>query len=393
MIANKEQKVNNSLSFYMVLFLISQKLAIHVGGYEFSLALFLFPLMILQLGVQRKVTVNKKRLLLFLAVLLVSFFSCLINYSSFKYFSYLLFLVLYFLVCFTFKLSDQNREAIYNAFRVTLLVGAIISIFQFMGQLVGLKYMDLFDYVPKSIKLTGFNTYYSLSYGSRLIKSNGWIFLEPSFCSQFMALGMILILSKGVINRNAIIHLVIYGVGLICSFSGTGILLLAVAFFPALGKLSRHNKMLVTLGILVALILFSRSQYFYAVADRVFEIRASESSGAIRFINPFLVAFGEYQKSFLFGSGAGIADDLKFAFQVNHNAITKVMVEYGFFTLVLFILFIVIFFLRNRISVLSVSVLLMYFFLSGNLLQPSILYILYFAVEAESPKSKQNPYP
>lgn len=389
MITNKERTINRIIAVYSVLMLMLQKIAIHIGEFEFSIAFFLFTLLLFQLGLHRRVQINKRRLMVYILFLVMTMISCAVNAHMVKYTSYLLLIILYFMVCFDIKLSNNNKARLRRVVIRVLLLSAIIGIIQFLMQLAGMQFFDIFDMVPNSIKLSGFNTYYPLSYGSKLIKSNGWIYLEPSFFSQFMALGIIIVLndSNRQFDKKTIAFLILFILGLIFSFSGTGILLLIVAFIPSIRKLSIKNRFLVIIGGLVAVFVFSRSQYFYSVSDRLFEVTVSGSSGAIRFVNPYIVAFGSQNQSFFLGRGAGMADDLNYFFVVNHNAITKIMIEYGFFTLLVFIPFISMVFLRNQISTTSVSVLLMFLFLSGNLLQPSILFVLFLMVDLE-PKTK-----
>lgn len=386
MIAEKLRRA--FVSFCVILCLVTQKLALHLAGFEFSLVIFIFPVLMLGLFFLHQIRVNSGRLFMFCIVAFLSAVSFLVNIYSSGLTSYVYFLILYLFLCFDFPLSDDIRGTVVSTVRVVLIGSAFIGIAQFMGQLAGLKYVDIFDMVPEQFKLSGFNTYYPLFYGSRIIKSNGWLYLEPSFFSQFMALGILieLSLSGKRLGAREITRIAIYGVGLICSFSGTGILILLFFFIPALRKISPSRRIIIILGMIVVFILFAASEYADAIFRRVSEFGSNSSSAAIRFINPYKEAFHPADgKTFFFGVGAG-RSIVGTRLQSNHNAVTKVMIEYGFFCLLAFIVYIWKVFNRNGVSVFSIGVIFMFLFLSGSLLQPSILLPLFFLIELIRPR-------
>ncbi len=68
-----------------------------------------------------------------------------------------------------------------------------------------------------------YNYSYEIYYGSSILKSNGVVFLEASFASQFLALAIIVQILLG----GGRLRLVLFGAALVSTLSGTGLLLLA----------------------------------------------------------------------------------------------------------------------------------------------------------------------
>ena len=380
-----------SVNFIIVLvtiLLLCQKVAFHISGFEFSVAIFLMPVLSLNYLSRKQLHLNTNRFILFLIMIFFMSLLTLYNDNNSNIPSLLLFIYIYIWFCFDLDTDNNEKEKIYNCVRTVIFFSAVIGVVQFIGQLLGFPYFDIFDLISNQVKLSGFNTYYPISYGSRIIKSNGWIYLEPSFFSQFMAMGIVLEMNNKKFDKNSIIHIVTYSLALLVSFSGTGMILLGISLVPMLKKISLKNRIILILALIIGLFAFSQTEFFYAISSRVFEYRASGSSGAIRFVNPYIVAFNN--NNFFLGNGAGAADRIVYSFEVNHNAITKVMIEYGFVCLLLFITYVISSFCKKGISTFIVCLLVMYFFLAGNLLQPSITFLLFFLKEIDTPFSNNE---
>jgi hypothetical protein len=262
-----------------------------------------------------------------------------------------------------------------------MVVGAVLSLGQWMAQVLGWKYTDPFSVLPQQLVLQDYNTTYPLEYGSSLMKSNGFVFLEPSFCSQLLALAAIVQLVRG--DKRWRVPL--YVAGIVPTVSGTGLLLLAFG----LVVLSLRRGPLWGLGVLAAsavvatLVAVSPAGDLFAA--RAAETRTRESSVSLRSVDPYERAYeqlGADNVTPFIGHGPGFVEreaadyfqrtDLALAFPV----IPKLIAEYGLIAGAAFLLFTVVAFWSGAPSpTIAASVLFMHLTLSGSLLQPQTVYL------------------
>src|SRR5262249_3388682 len=81
--------------------------------------------------------------------------------------------------------------------------------------------------LPDSLVLKGFNAMIPLYWSSPIFKSNEIFFLEPSFFCQFLALAVV----AELLVQGRLLRLLLLGAGLVSSYSGTGLTMLAL-FLP-----------------------------------------------------------------------------------------------------------------------------------------------------------------
>src|SRR3954471_18308335 len=107
-------------------------------------------------------------------------------------------------------------------------VTAVIGVVQFAGQFaVGPDVAFFLDkHLPESVTVSGYNSLIPLYWSSPVYKSNGVFFLEPSFFCQFLAIALV---AELVLAPRAL-RLVMLAAGLLCSYSGTGLTMLALFF-------------------------------------------------------------------------------------------------------------------------------------------------------------------
>ena len=196
-----------------------------------------------------------------------------------------------------------------------------------------------------------------------------------------MALGIIIILYGESLEKKQLIQIALLFIGLITSFSGTGILLLIVFSIPFMKRLNLKKLFpLVIIGLII-LFVFTNSNYSSSIISRIFEYRSSNSSASIRFINPFVKSFGETNTHFFIGNGPGAVSTVDK--DANFSVIPKMEYEYGIFTTIVFLTFILKKLLFNkRYNLVSFAIVFMYLFLAGNLLQPVIVFNLIMINEA-----------
>lgn len=162
---------------------------------------------------------------------------------------------------------------------------AVLGIVQFFAQfVVGAErafYLDLA--LPESLLLSGFNNLNELSYQAGIYKANGVFLLEAAFLNQFLCVAILLEL----LHARRLRRLALYGAGVLVTYSGTGVLMLA-AITPAYLLHQRQFWLLGLGGLAAALVvLFGEAFGLGALLDRANEFSSDQSSGFARFLSIF----------------------------------------------------------------------------------------------------------
>src|ERR1700754_1233750 len=163
----------------------------------------------------------------FLILLLVGWISFLQSTSSYlSTTSLMLFAADQFPFVLRFAPSTLAYEDIINLVSSLAFLFAICAIGQFFSQFtIGRTSAFFLDYnLPTSIAIKGFDFLVPLYWLSPDFKSNGIFFAEPSLLSQFLAIGVV----AEVVSRARLYRLTTLGGGLFCSYSGTGMIMLAI---------------------------------------------------------------------------------------------------------------------------------------------------------------------
>lgn len=289
-------------------------------------------------------------------------------------------------VPFVVRLREPTMERFHaglSLFHRLMTVAAVVGIAQIGLQLVGVPYFDLFQMFPSALVMQGYHTSYPVVYGSNIFKANGLVFLEPSFFSQFLALG--LVVHVYLRRRGPSAYLLMAGI--VASVSGTGIIL-AVVGVVALGVTDRRRQLVrFSAGLMVAALLVAMSPAGSVFVSRIDESSSSTSSASGRFGVPYDVSVSKLSAdpvSLLSGRGPGSAERIsrKMEAETGVTAVfpvaPKVALEYGIPAMVIFLSFILTCTLRRVPSVpLAMPLLVMYLALSGSLLQPVTVYTVY----------------
>jgi len=202
------------------------------------------------------------------------------------------------------------------------------------------------NFLPENWRVTGFNMQAPIAYGSSIYRANGIFMQEPSFFSQFLAIAVI----AELIGPGRLWRVALYGVAMISSQSGTGLVLLAVCI-PVL-IIARHRWNLIVAIAIALPLLFLASPYLHLdqLIARIGEFGSERSSAYERFVGGFRIfdaSVGTDPMRLLFGYGAGTYRDIVHG--LNHPAaemaLFKIVVEYGligtllYFSFVLFCIF------------------------------------------------------
>jgi hypothetical protein len=300
-----------------------------------------------------------------------------------SFFSLLLLAVLY--APFTYVLRPPLLDLypkILEFFCKLMVIGALLAIGQWVAQVSGAwTYSDLMQMLPQQFLLQDYNTTYPVYYGSPIMKSNGVIFLEPSFCSQFLALAIIAQLATGGKRW----RIPVYVGGILATISGTGLLLLAFGLTVLAwrrGALWSFGVLAATLVAIAAVAVTPAGKLF---AERAQEARESQSSVSLRFTDPFERAFRDIGRGWsapFVGHGPGFVEreatvyqertDLALAFP----PVPKLATEYGVFAALAFTAFMIAaFWSRTPEKTIAASLVFMHLTLSGSLLQPPTVYL------------------
>lgn len=162
-------------------------------------------------------------------------------------------------------------------------------------------------------------------------KSNGFFLTEPSGFSQWCSYGIFF-----TINQSLSLFYVLFLVfGLICSFSGTGLILVIFIFFFTFLKGNLFQRFLAISGSLIIFLflLFIKPDF---LSSRIEEFRGGTqlvtSSASARFLNPVVLireSLLSSLKAFLLGNGPGSIQRVQKDFEAHDPTYAKLLFEYG----------------------------------------------------------------
>jgi hypothetical protein len=355
---------------------VLQKLALPGTGNSIAFSTLVLPCAIAWGLARGAMVVDRVRLVLFLVFLAWTALSLTLSDSDkLSATSWLYLLVMQ--AAFVFRFADGKYE-----FRRILgfvsglgVACALVGIAQFFAQfVVGKKAAFFMDHVwPYSARMAGFNNLIPITWDSEILKSNGVFFLEPSFYCQFLAIGLI----AELLWRAHWLRLGIIGFGIVLSYSGTGLMTLALVV--PFWVMANRRWDLVALGTLGALVLALKGDALniQAILDRVNEFSQTNSSGFGRFISIWIVIDAFIltdPAAFVFGRGPGsVMENFNF---LPHGAFDptwgKIFYEYGLFGSLLYAAFFTRCFLQGRRG-LRVPLAFTYFVLGGYLYNSAVI--------------------
>ncbi|HEY2675421.1 MAG TPA: O-antigen ligase family protein [Steroidobacteraceae bacterium] len=278
------------------------------------------------------VSIEPRRLALFAAMIGILGLIQIFEPDSFSPTSLLLLVAVHLPYVFTVPGGD-DKDRIIKFFLGTVTIFAWCGIAQFCLEFfVNPRFLfPIENFTPDSFIVKQFHHQAAMEYGSQEYRANGVFLLEPSFFSQVLAVGIIAELcTLGRISR-----VVLYGLALIVSYSGTGIIVLAVCL--PLCLVAQRRWGLLVVGLLIVAVIISLQLSFHAnrLLSRISELDSHQSSGYARFIGGFRL-FDKFlwQDPWraLFGYGAG--SFLNYSARVHYAGIAemalfKIVFEFG----------------------------------------------------------------
>jgi len=299
--------------------------------------------------------------------------------------SVLLLLAMYAPFCLTLAPSLRSLyRPVLQFFTTLMAIVAVVAIVQMLAQLAGWSYSDPLASVPNEVFTKGYNTAYPVQYGSAIVKSNAFIFLEPSFLSQFLALAFIVELTIGA----RLWRLLLYLGAMLATVSGTGVILLAFGIVVVLFRRAHTRPIMFLLPLVLAVGITLATPVGSLLSERVAgERRTETSSSRARFVEPYERVYDDLNQSvqhLAVGRGPGFAERaaedtfVREDIPIVYPVVPKLSYEYGVVAGFLFAGFIAFAFLNRTPSlVIASSALLLHFFLSGSLLQAHTLFLCY----------------
>ena len=209
---------------------------------------------------------------------------------------------------------------------------ALLGVLQYSLQyVIGVKLaFPIEHFLPEAFITQKYNHLIPIREGGAILKANGVFFLEPSFYSQFIALGLLLELSM----RPRKLRVALLVAGLAVAYSGTGIVVAAVGIAGLVIVKRRWDVIVfVTLAALAALLLSDVLQ-LDRILGRVAEFHSTRSSASARFV-AWMDMLNQHWwldgTRSLFGAGAGSfsAYALTARLTTAEMSFSKMLFEYG----------------------------------------------------------------
>jgi hypothetical protein len=278
------------------------------------------------------VRIEPRRLALFTAMIGILGLIQIFQPDSFSPTSLLLLVAVHLPYIFTLPGGD-DKDRIIKFFLGIVTVFAWCGIAQYGLQFfVDPRFLFPIDtFTPDSFIVQLFNHQATMGYGTHEYRANGVFFLEPSFYSQVLAVAIVAELC----TRGRLSRLAVYGLALIVSYSGTGIIVLAVCLPLCLTAQRRWG--LLVLGMLILAVIIPLQLYFHTnrLLSRIAEFDSAQSSAYMRFVGGFYL-FDRFlwhdPGRALFGYGAGSFTN--YATRIHYlaaaeMALFKMVFEYG----------------------------------------------------------------
>lgn len=376
----RHRAVRASIVFILLSVTVLQRFGVNLGSYSLNMAIIAMYVAIATALLAGSLQLSRERLILVFAGLAVAMLSLLANNASPKASaSSMMLLILMYLpyTCVLRKGSLGPVEATWSlrVFSDIALFCAYFGIVQFYAQFV-IHAPWLFDfspYIPSFLQgPDGYNTV--IEVGSRH-KSNGFFFREPSAASFIVALALLVELAL----YKRVWRLICFALALLVTYSGTGLLTLAIGLLLMLRAHSITRAMgFVALGAAAFVLLRGPLDLDFTVG-RLAEFKSPHSSAYIRYMAPMRLigdTFNTEAWTLWLGHGPGSISREVQRYEFHDPTWSKLIFEYGIAGLASFIALTVVS-LRRSAAPFAVRATLWFSWLvmGGHLLSPESNYL------------------
>lgn len=367
---SKSRILNNLFFFWITSIFFDAYALAYIGSYPITI-FTLVSVLVLILSVvctvkgyliRRKIQMSRRDFLAFLLLIWM-----IINYllMGMQNTSSLL-LACFFVILFLF--SERVTPLItfekqIDFFQRCMDILALYGIYQFVGRINGLPFCDL---IFKDHMVTGFNWSNKISVIGHVFWRSNAIFREPSFFSQFLAINILLYLAailRITTKKNIWLRILLNGIALILSFSGTGILILLVGGILYLIRVQkdyavkRKISFLIAAAVVFCAIILNTplGSYFIHRISELFVYSTNAASGYVRFRSGADALRIAWQQNFILGIGIGNVDKLvrqmaNTYFGMTVNGFYRPAIELGIVGIVLWLIFIFFIWRKHNIS-------------------------------------------
>lgn len=357
----------------------TQKVAIYLGGEnQIQFVVLLHIITLYLLAAKGCLRIHALRLALYLVMMALALVAhALSQHSAFSIPSMMLFSIIYGLYLFVIPLDRETYLRLLKNLQYATTGAALLVMSNWFTQAIGLGMPNIEAVIPSKFLFFYYVYIQPIHWGSRWIKPNGIFFLETSFVSQFIAFGLII----EVCFFRRIFVLGLLGAGLMSTFGGTGLLLVALSAVVVLFYLNRT----LILALAIALPLAAAGAYGIGLLDnmakRSDEFSQNGSSANQRFLAPIETineAVEGNSFKYFFGIGAG---NMPRAMNIAWNPTSKFFREYGMIAFMAWFVFIAYCYLGNGVPfIVGWIMFVQYHLLNGSLLVPIIsVYSIIFA--------------
>lgn len=322
-------------------FTLFERMGLNLGTYSVDAALLAIYALVAVLLLGGHVVVNAQALLLHAAALALALASLCINALAAPHHlvsptSMLLLGVLYVPLLLRLRpLHGLSWDTVARDFRAVATLCAIAGVLQFFAQFV-VRTPWLFDFRPLLPEIVrgpeGYNTVIPVG---GFNKSNGFFLREPSGFSMLMALALLLELAM----FKRVLRGLLFGLALLLSYSGTGLLALAIGLlYPPSARTYVRALLLVLAGGLTFALLGDALHLDFTLS-RVGEFENERSSGYIRYVAPVRLlqeSFFSEPWTALVGHGPGSVLRIARSFEFFDPTWAKLLYEYGLVGALLF---------------------------------------------------------
>lgn len=220
----------------------------------------------------------------------------------------------------------------------TSVASALAVIQSLISGLTGL-FLDPVSALPEDFRLQGYNSSDPVLYGMRWMKSNGMVFLEPSFLS-LMAIFSIIAVVSGAAGQNwkrskRIVLLLLLFAGFSTAVAASG-LVLVPALLIALAGRGLKPFLYTAAGAAGALALLAVTPLWGAITSRVFTLDLDAGSNAARLVRPYKqILTAWFNDGPWYGNGPGSARVFAQSLYVDWRGevttptLVKMLYEYG----------------------------------------------------------------
>ena len=381
----------------VVTLVFMQRLGVTIGNAQVPAMFFVFYAVIAWWLVTGRTSLERNRSICFAigcSCVTISYLYNLSAYSSsLPSFIYLLVMYLPWLLI----REDDGRMDLLSSHQFCVAILAVLGLVQFATQIVGVHIPDPFNYLPDSIVLQNYFTDQPITYGSSIMKSNGFFGLEPSYYSKWLATAFLVEILWFKRPR----FLALFAIGILPSFSGTGLIVIGGVLLLYLRRIGAV-PLLGAAAVLILGIALLPQDFRDAYQKRLEELSDHRTSASVRFVTPYTKFYDslDNDSAAIFGHGPGSVKILEGFHEtseradalagirrgVSHKTVTdaygntaiKVLYEYGLLLGTPLLFFVgVCFFSRCYSYEFSFGLFIMYMFLTGALLEPHTAYYCY----------------